>query len=204
MSEDDRERANKMTEKKGPDSMKISELEKFIFEKLSKTKLPGLSVALVRDDEILWSRGFGFRDLEYGLAATPHTLYAIASVTKSFTCIAVMQLKEQGKLNLEDPIDVYIPYGLKSEGEPVRIWHLMSHSSGIPALAYAESVIRSAIGAGEHWLPIGSYSDMMTFMEEAEDWVISKPGERWFYLNEGYVLLGRLWRNALGFLTMST
>ncbi|OGO19170.1 MAG: hypothetical protein A2Z14_06625 [Chloroflexi bacterium RBG_16_48_8] len=178
--------------------MNVSTLEAFIFEKLSETKLPGLSVALVKGDEILWKRGFGFRDLSCGLAATPHTLYAIASVTKSFTSIAMMQLMEQGKLSLEDPIDVHIPYSLKSEGEPVRIWHLMSHSSGIPALAYAESVIRSVIGAGEHWLPIGSYSDMLTFMQEAEDWAISRPGERWFYLNEGYVLLGSIIEKCSG------
>lgn len=170
--------------------MELARLEKFIFEKLSKSKLPGLSAAIVRGDEIIWKRGFGFRDLAHGTAATPHTLYAIASVTKSFTCIAIMQLLEKGKLNLEDPIDKHIPFGLQSAGEPVRIGHLMSHSSGIPALAYAESVIRSAIGAGEHWLPIASYSDLLTFMEEAEEWAISKPGERWFYLNEGYVLLG--------------
>jgi CubicO group peptidase (beta-lactamase class C family) len=172
--------------------MNTSRLETFIFEKLSETKLPGLSLALVRGGEIVWKRGFGFRDLSCGLPATPHTLYAIASVTKSFTCIAVMQLMEQGKLSLDDPIDVHIPYSLKSEAQPVRIWHLMSHSSGIPALAYAESVIRSAIGAGEHWLPIGSYSDMLTFMLEAKDWAISAPGERYFYLNEGYVLLGSI------------
>jgi CubicO group peptidase (beta-lactamase class C family) len=178
--------------------METAKLENFIFEKLSETKLPGLSLALVRGDEIVWQRGFGFRDLSCGLPATPHTLYGIASVTKSFTCIAVMQLMEQGKLSLEDPIDVHIPYDLKSEGEPVRIWHLMSHSSGIPALAYAESVIRSVIGAGEHWLPIGSHSDMLTFMQEAEGWAISKPGERWFYLNEGYVLLGMLVEKCSG------
>ena len=170
--------------------MDFPKLEKFIFGKLSKSKLPGLSAAVVRGEEIIWKRGFGFRDLAHGLAATPHTLYAIASVTKSFTCIAIMQLQEQGKLNLDDPIDMHIPFSLQSAGEPVRIGHLMSHSSGIPALAYAESVIRSAIGAGEHWLPIASYSDLVTFMQEAEEWAIAKPGERWFYLNEGYVLLG--------------
>jgi CubicO group peptidase (beta-lactamase class C family) len=182
----------------GVNQMETSKLEAFVFEKLSETKLPGLSMALVRGDELVWGRGFGFRDLSSGLAATPHTLYAIASVTKSFTSIAVMQLMEQGKLKLEDPINVHIPYSLESDGEPVRIWHLMSHSSGIPALAYAESVIRSAIGAGEHWLPIGSYSDMLTFMQEAEDWMISKPGERWFYLNEGYVLLGMIIERCSG------
>jgi len=178
--------------------MDLAQLEKFIFGKLSKSKLPGLSAAIVRGEEIIWKRGFGFRDLAHGLAATPHTLYAIASVTKSFTCIAIMQLLEQDKLGLDDPIDMHIPFGLQSAGEPVRIGHLMSHSSGIPALAYAESVIRSAIGAGEHWLPIASYSDLVIFMEEAEEWAIAKPGERWFYLNEGYVLLGYIIEQCAG------
>jgi CubicO group peptidase (beta-lactamase class C family) len=170
--------------------MELPKLEKFIFEKLSKSKLPGLSMAIVRGDEVIYKRGFGFRDLGYGLSATPHTMYAIASVTKSFTCIAILQLQEGGKLSLDDPIDKHIPFNLQSAGESVRIAHLMSHSSGIPALAYAESLIRSTIGAGEHWLPISSYADLITFMEDAEDWAIAKPGERWFYLNEGYVLLG--------------
>ena len=184
-------------ERKGMD-LKFSKLEAFIFEKLSDAKMPGLTIALIRGDEILWKRGFGFRDLSYGLAATPHTLFSIASVTKSFTCIAIMQLAEQGKLTVDDPIDAYIPFRLKTEREPVKIWHLMSHSSGIPALAYAESVIRSAIGAGEHWLPIGNTSDMLTFMEEAGDWAISRPGERFFYLNEGYVLLGAIVEKCSG------
>jgi CubicO group peptidase (beta-lactamase class C family) len=178
--------------------MDLPKLEKFIFAKLSKSKLPGLSVAVVGGEDLLWSRGFGFRDLAHGLAATPHTLYAIASITKSFTCLAVMQLQEQGKLSLADPVDKHIPFGLQSAGEPVRIEHLMSHASGIPALAYAESVIRSAIGAGEHWLPISSYADLITFMEEAEEWAIAKPGERFFYLNEGYVLLGYIIEQCAG------
>ena len=178
--------------------MDFTKLQKFIFDKLSKSKLPGLSAVVVRGEDVLWKRGFGFRDLAHGLAATPHTLYAIASVTKSFTCIAIMQLQKEGKLDLEDPIDKHIPFRLQSAGEPVRIVHLMSHSSGIPALAYAESVIRSAIGAGEHWLPISSYADLITFMKEAEDWAIAKPGERYFYLNEGYVLLGHIIEQCAG------
>jgi CubicO group peptidase (beta-lactamase class C family) len=187
-----------MTQDQNALDLKFSKLETFIFEKLSDTKLPGLSMALLRGDEILWKRGFGFRDLSYGVAVTPYTLYSIASVTKSFTCIAIMQLVEQGKLTVDDPIDAHIPYRLQPEGEPVRIWHLMSHTSGIPALAYAESVIRSVIGAGEHWLPISNTSDMLTFLDGAEDWALSKPGERWFYLNEGYVLLGAIVEECSG------
>jgi len=170
--------------------MAFSKLEEFIFEKVSETKLPGLSAAAVRGDEVIWSKGFGFRDLAQGFAATPHTLYCIGSVTKSFTAIAIMQLAEHGKLNLDDPIDAHIDFDIRPGGEPLRIRHLLSHTSGIPALAYAQSVIRGVIGAGENWLPIATYSDLLTFMRDAQDWVITRPGERWFYLNEGYGLLG--------------
>src|SRR5205807_7508818 len=122
--------------------------------KIAETKLPGLSIALVKNGAVIWSRGFGLRDAESGLAATPHTLYCIGSVTKSFTTLGIMQLAEQDKLRIDDPIEKYMPFDIRPGGETVRIWHLMTHSSGIPALAYAENVIGATIGATESWLPI--------------------------------------------------
>ncbi|MEM4727886.1 MAG: serine hydrolase domain-containing protein, partial [Candidatus Bathyarchaeia archaeon] len=157
---------------------------------MSETKLPGLSISAIKDGEVVYSRGFGFRDLATGRPATPETLYCIGSVTKSFTCISIMQLQEKGLLDVEDPVEKYLPLSLRSCGEPVKIWLLMSHTSGIPALAYAEAVIRHTMRASERWLPISGYRDMFTFMGEAEGWAYTKPGERWFYLNEGYILLG--------------
>jgi CubicO group peptidase (beta-lactamase class C family) len=170
----------------------FSKLARFIFEKTAETKLPGLSVALLKEDRVVWTNAFGFRDLENGLVATPHTLYGIGSVTKSFTALCIMQLAEKGKLSVDDPVSKYIPFDIRPGGEPIRIWHLMTHTSGIPALAYAEAVIREVTGAGENWLPIASYSDLLTFMVDAESWAIGHPGKRWFYLNEGYVLLGAI------------
>ncbi len=172
--------------------MSFAQFEHFIFEKMSKSKLPGLSGVAIKNKEIVWGKAFGFRDKSRGLPMTPQTLCAIGSVTKSFTALAIMQLVEQGKIHLDDPLEKYIPVEVRPKGEVIRIWHLLTHSSGIPALAYAESMIRYAIGAGENWLPIASYSDMLTFMRDAQDWAISTPGSRWFYLNEGYVLLSYL------------
>ncbi|MGQ9506703.1 MAG: serine hydrolase [Candidatus Bathycorpusculaceae bacterium] len=170
--------------------MDFSRLEDFIFEKMSKTHLPGLSIAIVKNREVIYSRGFCFRDIEYGLRATPKTLYGIGSITKSFTALSIMQLVEKGKLNLEDAVSKYVPLELKSMEEPIKIWHLLCHSSGIPALAYAEALIRYLTDAGENWVPIASCEDILTFMREADHWALAKPGERWFYLNEGYVILG--------------
>ncbi len=173
--------------------MSFARLEAFIFDRMSESKLPGLSAALVRDGQVIWARGFGFRDVERGLAATPHTLYGIGSVTKSFTVIAILQLAEAGKLSVDDPVEKHIPeFTIRPGGEPVRLWHLMTHTSGLPALAYAESVIDAATGARESWLPLATAADMLTFLREAGDWALNKPGERWFYLNEGYVLLGHI------------
>ncbi|MCL0048772.1 serine hydrolase [Dehalococcoidia bacterium] len=178
--------------------MSFTKLEEFIFTKMSETKLPGLSAAIVKGDKVIWAKAFGFRDLERGLAATPHTLYGIGSVTKSFTALSIMQLAEQGKLNVDDPVDTYVPINIRPWGESIRISHLMSHSSGIPALAYAEAVIRGATGAGENWFPIASCSDLLTFMADAQDWTLTRPGERWFYLNEGYALLGYIIEKCSG------
>jgi len=164
--------------------------EDFLFECMSKTHLPAISVAVVEDGKVVYSKGFGLRNKAYGFRATANTLYAIGSVTKSFTALSIMQLVNEGKLNLEDPVGKYAPLDLKSMGEPVRVWHLLTHSSGIPALAYAEAIIRYATGAGGKWIPMATYDELFTFMREAEKWAVTKPGERWFYLNEGYLLLG--------------
>ena len=178
--------------------MNFAKLEDFIFEKISKTHLPGLSLAVVKYGEVVYSRGFCFRDLEYGLRATPETLYGIGSVTKSFTALSIMQLAEKGKLDLNEPVSKYVPLELKFEEESVKIWHLMCHSSGIPALAYAEALIRYVTGAGGKWIPVARPEDLYTFMREANQWSLTKPGERWFYLNEGYVILGHIIEQVSG------
>lgn len=172
--------------------------ESFVFECMSKTNLPAVSVAVVKDGQIVYSKGFGLRNRAYGLRATPDTLYAIGSVTKSFTALSIMQLLNEGKLSLEDSVSKYAPLELKSMGEPVKIWHLLTHSSGIPALAYAEALIRYVTGAGGKWIPMATYEELFAFMQEAEKWAITKPGERWFYLNEGYLLLGYIIEKVSG------
>jgi CubicO group peptidase (beta-lactamase class C family) len=168
----------------------FEDLEGFILEKISETKIPGLSIAIVEGDETIYAKGFGFRDFSSGLPATPRTLYGIGSVTKSFTAMAVMQLVEKGKISLDDPVEKYIPVKLRPFGETVSIHHLLTHSSGVPALAYAEAFIRGVLGLDHHWLPVSSPEDIIVFMRDAEKWAASRPGKNFFYLNEGYVLLG--------------
>ena len=179
-------------------AMDLRPLEEFVFDRMAASGLPGLSIALVEGNEVRYARGFGQRDLANGLPATPDTLYGIASVTKSFTALAVMQLAERGLLDPADPVARYLPFDIAPKGEVVRLEHLLAHTSGIPALAYSEALIAHANGVGGRWLPISGPRDILTFMEGAQEWAEARPGERWAYWNEGYALLGLIIEKVSG------
>jgi CubicO group peptidase (beta-lactamase class C family)/D-alanyl-D-alanine dipeptidase len=108
-------------------------LERFIAHEMADKELPALSVALVDDQEIVWARGFGFADPQKKVPATAETVYRVGSVSKLFTDIAVMQLAEQGKLDLDAPVTRYLPELRPRNpfGKPVTLRQLMSHRSGL-------------------------------------------------------------------------
>ncbi len=173
-------------------------LDHFILSKMKETNIPSLTISLIKDDEIVYTRGYGFKDVKAGIPTSPSTLYGIGSVTKSFTCLSIMKLWSEGKLNPNDPINKYLDGEYEIEGEPIRIWHLMTHSSGIPALAYAENFIRGVTGEHKKYYPFASPKDVISFMDGWRGWVEGKPGEKFFYLNEGYVLLGKIIEEVSG------
>lgn len=99
-------------------------------------QIPGASMAVVRDQDLLWSAGFGRADRELGTPATPRTIYSICSISKLFTAIAVMQLRDAGKVDLHAPVSEYLPWFTIEQsypnGPPVTVWGLLTHSSGLP------------------------------------------------------------------------
>ena len=99
-------------------------------------RVPGMSVIIVDDQEVLWSEAFGMANLENQVKATPSTLYSICSISKLFTSVAIMKLYDEGKLRLDDEIDDLLPwYDLKQKYEdswPITIRTLLTHSSGLP------------------------------------------------------------------------
>ncbi|MGB2765279.1 MAG: serine hydrolase domain-containing protein, partial [Candidatus Aminicenantaceae bacterium] len=98
--------------------------------------LPGISVAIVTDQEILWSKGYGMADLKKEVPSSPSTIYSICSISKLFTSVAIMQLRDAGKLRLEDLVADHLPwFNLKQQYPdtgPITIRSLLTHSSGIP------------------------------------------------------------------------
>ncbi len=176
----------------------LHKIDRFILEKMSETKIPSISLGILKDGAIVYKRGYGFKDISRALASDEHTLYGVGSITKSFTALAIMQLEEKGKLSVEDPVDKYIKGVPKAFQNNVTIHHLLTHSSGIPALAYAEAYIRGLLGVDDRWLPITGVRDLISFMRDAHLWRESDPGKRFFYLNEAYVLLGEIISRASG------
>jgi CubicO group peptidase (beta-lactamase class C family) len=107
------------------------------FEKnLVKQKIVGMSVVIVHDQDVLLAKGYGYADLACKTPANPQTVYRVGSITKVFTALAVMQLRDAGKLNLDDPIEKYLPeFKIKSrfpDARPVTFRQVASHYSGLP------------------------------------------------------------------------
>lgn len=97
---------------------------------------PGLSVGVVHDGELVWATGFGLADVENNKAAAPDTIYRIASITKLFTATAVLQLRDAGKLQLDDPVIKHLPwFTMQNQFEDapsITIRHLLTHTAGLP------------------------------------------------------------------------
>ena len=96
--------------------------------------LPALSVALVDDQRVVWAKGFGFRDRDGKIPADANTVYRVGSVSKLFTDVAIMQLVEDGKLDLDKPVSEYLPDfkpALPEKAKLITLRMLMSHRSGL-------------------------------------------------------------------------
>ncbi|MEO8574504.1 MAG: serine hydrolase [Pyrinomonadaceae bacterium] len=111
----------------------IEGLERFITHEMADKDLPALSIALVDDQQIVWAKGLGFADPVKKVPATAKTVYRVGSVSKLFTDIAVMQLVEQRKLDLDAPVTRYLPnfHPRNPFGKTITLRQLMSHRSGL-------------------------------------------------------------------------
>jgi D-alanyl-D-alanine carboxypeptidase len=97
---------------------------------------PGLSAGIVHEQDLVWARGFGWADRERRVAATPDTLYRIASTTKLFTATAILKLRDAGRIRLDDAVAHHLPWFTLDrpavDGPPITVRHLLTHTSGLP------------------------------------------------------------------------
>jgi CubicO group peptidase (beta-lactamase class C family) len=172
-------------------------LNEYIPHFMAQCKLPGFSIAVVHDGAVIFADGFGARDPGRNRPATADTLYGIGSVTKSFVALGILQLAEAGKLDLHDPVADHIPCTLGLPDAPITIHHLLTHSLGLPSLATSTLVINKGLGL-ESGIPLGSANDFYRFVNGAQAEIVAKPGERFFYHNAGYRMLGHLIQEKSG------
>ena len=159
-------------------------LEARVREQLVGRQLGGLSVGVVRGNEA-WTAGFGFRDMEHRLKATPRTTYRMASVSKCFTAIAVMQLVEAGEVSLDDDIRKWVP-DFPAKPWTVTVRQLLGHLGGV-----------------SHYKDPAKDNRLTKRMTTAEalaifkDWpLVVEPGTEYVYTSYGFNLLGALVENA--------
>ena len=117
------------------DSARIASFETQLETLRQELKIPAYSAAIVKDQKVIWAKGFGYADVENKIPATEHTAYHLASLTKTFASTILMQLVQDGKIKLDDPVS---KYGITLESDGViRVRHLFSHTSeGNPGEQY--------------------------------------------------------------------
>ena len=120
---------------KSSDAARIARLETLLEGLRQELKIPAYSAAVVKNQKVIWAKGFGYADLENKIPATEHTPYHLASLTKTFASTILMQLVQDGKVKLDDPVS---KYGIMLESDGViRVRHLFSHTSeGNPGEQY--------------------------------------------------------------------
>ena len=141
-----------------------------LFKPVVGGKSPGASVAVLRDGQVVLMKAYGMANVEKGIPNSPATIFRLASVTKTFTAIAVLQLVESGKLKLDDALSKYVPDF--PNGEKIQISQLLSHTAGVP--------------------------DFISLEEAGRRGLEFAPGTRIDYSNNGYHLLGKVIERVSG------
>lgn len=189
------------------------QFEAFAGSVLVEHKIPGFSVGLAQNGDPVYQQGFGFRDREQGLPCTAETVHGIGSVTKAFTCVAIMQLVDRGQLAVDEPILKYIPEFKTPDPahtEQITIHHLMTHSAGLPPMPTLMRTLKSSLlndpaaMAGEQGeklkeLPaIDTYDELITALNELPYELLGPVGTKFSYSNDSYGLLGMIIERVSG------
>lgn len=165
-------------------------LESWIQGQIAYRNLPGVAVGVVHDQELVWAKGFGYADTDSRTPMTPATLFRMASHSKLFTATAIMQLRDAGKLHLDDTVSTYLPwFKIQPAGEDdpgITIEELLTHSSGLPR------------EAGAHWTEL-SFPDAAGIQSFIKDHTAAySPEVRWKYSNLGFTIAGMVVESVSG------
>jgi CubicO group peptidase (beta-lactamase class C family) len=160
----------------GPEGLQ-AELSRILRRTQAKERAPSTSASVFRGRDVLWAEAVGLADVETEREATPDTRYPIASITKSFVAVSIMQLRDAGELALDDQLEAHVP------GAPAgpTIAAVLSHLSGMQ---------REVPGSGWETLEFPTREEVLGSLDDVE--IVLDPGRAWHYSNLGFVLLGEV------------
>jgi CubicO group peptidase (beta-lactamase class C family) len=165
-------------------------LDVWVEEHMAYHDWPGLALGVVHRGELVWSKGWGFADPAHTRPVTPQTRHRLGSVSKLFTSVAVLQLRDAGRLQLDDPVTRHLPdfavAGLPPE-RPITLRHLLTHTSGLPRE-----------GAFPYWTTheFPTRDELLAAVSGQE--LLSRPGDEYRYSNLGMSVLGAVVEAAAG------
>lgn len=194
----------------------VQSFEEYTQKLLAEAKVTGTAVGLAEQGELRYFHGFGLADnTEDAKALTPDTVFGIGSVTKSFTCVAIMQLQDAGKLSVHDPVIKYLPE-LRTPNEAytreITIHHLMTHTAGLPPLdtlvgAMKRSIVeddevKSSSSGLEFDLDkaeeINTKEEFIAYIGKLNYEFLGAPGTEFSYSNDSYAMLGLIIERVSG------
>ncbi|UQV44930.1 serine hydrolase [Janthinobacterium lividum] len=165
---------------------RLADFDGWAAQRMGAERIPGVTVGFSQGD-VEWVKGYGYADLENRVPATARSSYRLASVTKPMTAVAILQLVEQGKVDLDAPVQTYVPY-FPVKAFPVTVRQLLGHLGGIDA--YRDSK------AEQHFKEHKDTRQSIAVFERFD--LIAEPGTRFRYTSYGYNLLGAVIEGASG------
>ncbi|NRQ55021.1 serine hydrolase [Brevibacillus sp. HD1.4A] len=193
----------------------VSAYETLAEQTVQESQAPGVIIGINQHGDSLYRKAYGYRDAERKWAITPDTVMGLASVTKSFTCMAIMQLQEAGKLSVHDPVVAYLPEFRTPDQactERMTIHHFMTHSAGIPPLPVDMLAVKNSLFdtipeednpihrfiKKEQQKPIRTHADLLEVLAHVQYELLGEPGQHFSYSNECYALLGAIVERVSG------
>jgi D-alanyl-D-alanine carboxypeptidase len=147
----------------------FTRLDEFIVRHMRETGAPGMTLALANRDGLIRVSTYGYADTKAGMKVVPETMFEIGSISKSFVALTLMQLRDEGKLDLNKPIVEYLPWlKINSKFAAITTHHILTHSAGLPGAPLLLDALLSEL------------------------WTAYEPGKRFLYSNTGYNILGFL------------
>lgn len=162
--------------------------EQYMQTLMREEHIAGASVAVSKDGEVIYQKGFGVRNIATGEPVTPETMMGIASISKSFTALAIMRMAADGLIKIEDPVIKYLPeFKLKGVADmsTIKIHHLLSHTTGLPPVKRRQD--------------IKFFAEHLRYLSQYDIEMLGEPGAYFSYANDMFLLLGALIERLTGY-----